>query len=221
MRHQQRVKKWAYATVLIVIFAIEFLLRDVLLPVPPQDIYIALAVMVEWLMLLLLVFYWIPRVEGETLRSIGFGNFRWRYLWAGILTYLLLMIAWVGSGFALAAMGREGLRSLQPMIRGLSFPIRLSLFLTGTFFEEMVYRGYLIERLTSLAGRAWLAGLASWALFTLVHVKLFGLGPVLEVGILSAALVALYLRERSLWPCIVVHGINGVFGWLIGPLLTM
>jgi membrane protease YdiL (CAAX protease family) len=212
-------KKRIYIFGLIIVFATDFVLRDVLLPEQPSDIHIGIALMVEWLILLAFLAFWIPKVEGHSLRTIGFGKLKSRHLWIGILTYLMLMIAWIGSYFALNAIGLKGMRSLQPMIREHSFPILFSLFLTGTFLEEIFYRGYLIERLTSLTGKRWLAGLVSWIAFTFVHLKFFGLGPTLDVSILSAGLVILYLKERSIWPCIVVHGINDAFGFLIAPLL--
>jgi len=212
-------KKWLYVIGLVVILGSEFILRDVFLPEHARDINIGIAVLVEWLILLILLAFWIPKIEGNKLGSIGFGKFKWRYLWIGILTYLILIVVWTSNSFALKAIGLEGLRSLQPMIKEYSFLILFSLFLTGTFLEEIFYRGYIIERSTSLTGKSWLAGLISWIAFTFVHLKFFGLGPTLDVGVLSAGLVILYLKERSIWPCIVVHGINDVFGFLIAPLL--
>jgi len=212
-------KKWRYPIGLVIILTSEFMLRDVFLPEHASDIHVRIAVLIEWLVLLVLLALWIPKVEGNKLESIGFGKFKRRYLWMGILTYLILMAAWIGSSFALKAIGLEGLSSLQPMIKEYSFLTLFSLFITGTFLEEIFYRGYIIERLTSLTGRRWIAGVISWTAFTFVHLKFFGLGPTLEVGVLSAGLVILYLRERSIWPCIVVHGINGVFSWLIAPLV--
>jgi len=216
---QKLSKRWTYAIGLVIVFASDFVLRDVLLPEHATDIHIAMAVLVEWSILLVLLSFWIPKIEDNRLASIGFGKFRWRYLWVGLLVYFILLIVWIGNSFALETIGLKGLRSLQPMIREYSFIIRLILFFTGTFLEEIFYRGYAIERLTSLTGKKWLAGLISWAAFTFVHLKFFGLGPTLDVGVLSAGLVILYLRERSIWPCIVVHGINGAYGFLIAPFL--
>jgi len=218
---QKLSKKWTYAIGLVIVFASEFVLRDVLLPEHASDIHIAMAVLVEWTILLVLLAFWIPKIEGNKLASIGFGKFKWRYLLVGFLAYFILLIVWIGSSFALEAIGLKELRSLQPMIREYSFLTRLILFFTGTFLEEIFYRGYAIERLTSITGKKWLVGPISWAAFTFVHLKFFGLGPTLDVGVLSAGLVILYLRERSIWPCIVVHGINGAYGFLIGPLLML
>jgi len=218
---QKLSKMWIYSIGLIIVFASDFILRDVLLPENAKDIDIGVVVLVEWAILLVLLAFWIPKIEGNKPESIGFGKFKWRHLWVGLLTYFILLIVWIGNGVALEAVGLQGLRSLQPMIREHSFAIRLILFFTGTFLEEIFYRGYAIERLTSLTGKKWLAGLMSWAAFTFVHLKFFGLGPTLDVGVLSAGLAVLYLRERSIWPCIVVHGINGAYSFLIGPFLML
>ena len=59
----------------------------------------------------------------------------------------------------------------------------------------------------------------SWLLFTVVHLKFFGLGPTIDVSVISATLVLLYMKEKSIWPCIVVHGINDALAFLIFPLL--
>ena len=212
-------EKLAYVIGLIIVLGSEFILRDVFLSEHARNIHIGIAVLVEWLILLILLVFWIPKIEGNNLEGIGFGKFRRKYLWEGTLTYLILMVLWTGSSFALKAVGFEGLRSLQPMLKEYSPLILFGLFLTGTFLEEVFYRGYLIERLTLLTGRRWIGAIVSWLAFTFVHLKFFGLGPTIDVSILSAALVLLYLKERSIWPCVVVHGINDAFGFLIFPLL--
>jgi membrane protease YdiL (CAAX protease family) len=212
-------KKWAYPIGLIIVLASEFILRDVFLPRQASDIHVGIALVGEWLVLLVLLGFWIPRVEGKNLRSIGWTRLKKRHLWLGVLAYLLVMGATVLSGFALQSIGLKAIRSLQPMIKEYHPLTLIGLFLTGTFLEEIFYRGYLIERLISLTRKRWLAATASWLAFTLVHLKFFGLGPTIDVSILSAAFVLLYLKERSIWPCVVLHGINDVFGFLIFPLL--
>jgi membrane protease YdiL (CAAX protease family) len=166
-----------------------------------------------------LVFFWIPKVEKEKLGSIGFGRFQRRHLGWGVLVYLLVLVASSISSLLLGYVGLPSLRSLQPLIQGYSFVTLFGLFLTGTFLEEVFYRGYLIERMTSLTGHRWVAAIASWFLFTLVHLKFFGLGPTIDTSVISAALVLLYLKEKSVWPCIVVHGINDALAFLIFPML--
>jgi membrane protease YdiL (CAAX protease family) len=85
------------------------------------------------------------------------------------------------------------------MIKGYGFATVFGLFLTRTFLEEVFYRGYFIGRMTILTRHSWIAAFMSWLLFTLVHLKFFGLGPTIDTSAISAALVLLYLKEKSIW----------------------
>lgn len=213
-------KKWTYAAGLMIVFGIEFVLRDFLLPESANDLSIDLALVGEWLTLSFLVFLWVPKVEKKNMASIGLGKFKRRHLMWGVLAYVLVLVASSFSSFALQSVGLPSLRSLQPLIKGYGFVTLFGLFLTGAFLEEVFYRGYLIERVTILTKHRWAAALGSWVLFILVHLKFFGLGPTIDTSVISAALVLLYLKEKSIWPCIVVHGINDALAFLIFPLLV-
>jgi len=153
------------------------------------------------------------------MKSIGFGRFRRRHLGWGVLVYILVLVASSISSLILESAGLPSLRTLQPMIKGYGFATLFGLFLTGTFLEEVFYRGYLIERMTVLTRHRWVAAFVSWLLFMLVHLKFFGFGPTIDTSVISAALVLLYLKEKSIWPCVVVHGINDALAFLIFPLL--
>jgi membrane protease YdiL (CAAX protease family) len=212
-------KKWVYVAGLIIVFGSEFLSRDFLLPQSANDVIIDLALVGEWVVLTFLILFWIPKIEKKNLASIGLGKFKRRHLGWGVLVYVLVLIASSISGFILQSVGLPSLQSLQPLIKGYGFPTLFGLFLTGTFLEEVFYRGYLIERVTILTNHRWVAAFVSWLLFTLVHLKFFGLGPTIDTAVISAALVLLYMKEKSIWPCIVVHGINDALAFLIFPLL--
>jgi membrane protease YdiL (CAAX protease family) len=212
-------EKWAYSAGLIFVFGVEFVLRDFLLPENANSVSIGLALVGEWVTLSFLVFLWISKVEKKSMASIGFGKFKRRHLVWGVLVYLLVLVASSFGGFVLQYVGLPSLRSLQPLIKGYGCATLFGLFLTGTFLEEVLYRGYLIERMTVLTKHRWVAAFVSWLLFTLVHLKFFGLGPTIDTSVISAALVLLYLKEKSIWPCIVVHGINDALAFLIFPLL--
>ncbi len=212
-------KKWTYAAGLAIVFGVEFALRDFLLPENADNVSIGLALVWEWVALSFFVFVWIPKAEKKNMASIGLGKFKRRHLVWGVLVYLLLLVPSFISGFVLQSVGLPSLRSLQPLIKGYGFVTLFGLFLTGTFLEEVFYRGYLIERMTALTRHRWIAAFVSWLLFTLVHLKFFGFGPTIDTSVISAALVLLYLKEKSIWSCIVVHGINDALAFLIFPLL--
>jgi membrane protease YdiL (CAAX protease family) len=213
-------RKWAFAIGLVVVFAVEFVLRDCLLPENADNVHIGLALIGEWATLIFLVFLWVPRVEKENMASAGLGKFQRRHLVWGVIGYVVVLVASSISGFILQLIGLPSLRSLQPLIEGYSFVTLFGFFLTGTFLEEVFYRGYLIERITSLTKHRSIAAFSSWLLFVLVHLKFFGLGPTIDTSVISAALVLLYLKEKSIFPCIIVHGINDTLAFLIFPLLA-
>jgi len=210
--------RWAAVIGLIIILGSEYILRDVFISKGASGLQIGTAIAVEWIIALLLLFYWIPKVEHRKLDSIGFGTFRSRYIWISIVAFIIYFLISAGLEFVLEAAGLQGLRDLSPTLKGYGLPLLFGLFMTGTFVEEIFYRGYIIERVTELTGRRWAGGTISWLTFTLVHIRFFGLGPTLEIAVIAAVLVILYTRTKSIWPTIMVHGINDIFGFLIGPL---
>jgi len=144
-----------------------------------------------------LVFLWVPKVEKKNLGSIGLGRFKPRHFGWGVLVYLLMLVASSISGFLLGYVGLPSLRSLQPLIKGYDFVTLFGLFLTGTFLEEVFYRGYLIERMTILTRHRWVAA----------ECYICSFSPTISK------------RKKSIWSCIVVHGINDFLAFLIFPLL--
>jgi membrane protease YdiL (CAAX protease family) len=85
--------------------------------------------------------------------------------------------------------------------------------------EEILYRGYAIERLTAMTGSLWLACFVSVTMFGLAHVPMWGWGPALTTYISGAILAAVYVWLRDLTPLIVAHVLVDMVG-LMGPRLT-
>jgi membrane protease YdiL (CAAX protease family) len=197
---------------------VEFLARIVLLPQDPSDKDIWISLLIEWTMFLFLILIWIPKVERQKLDSIGVGRFQFRHLVVGILAYLIAFIPISLLGYALSAYDLPTLQSLQSSLSGYRLATLVGLVLTGVLLEEFLYRGYLIERATDLTSRAWLAGLISWFAFTIAHWRFVGLYPMFQIAIMSAVLVLIYLREKSVWPCVVFHGINSFLVYLVFPV---
>jgi len=68
-------RRWAAVIGLIVILGSEYILRDAFISKGASGFQIGIAIAVEWIIVLLLLFYWIPKVEHRKLDSIGFGKF--------------------------------------------------------------------------------------------------------------------------------------------------
>jgi membrane protease YdiL (CAAX protease family) len=79
--------------------------------------------------------------------------------------------------------------------------------------EEFLFRGVLFTALQRYG--AWAAVIASAAVFALAH----GINPVLPVAFVVGVVTALlFRRTRSVWPGVVVHGVNNALA-ATAPLL--
>ncbi len=205
---------------IIIVVGSEFLIRDFLLPQNADAVTIDSALAAEWVVFAFMLLFWIPRFEKKTLTDTGFDKFRRRYLIWGIIFFLLAFVVSSFVSYLEGIAGLSSLQSLQPMLGRFPLPTLLSLFLTGTFLEETFYRGYLIERVALLTNRRWVGAVFSWVMFTLVHLKFFEVGPTIGVSVISGALVLLYMREKSVGPCMGLHGVNDGLAYLLFPLVA-
>jgi membrane protease YdiL (CAAX protease family) len=169
-------------------------------------------------MFLFLLLVWVPRVEQEDLQSIGVTRFRVKYIVQGVAAYVLAFIPIAIIGSLLSSSNLPTLQSLQELLSAYSLPVLIALVFTGVVLEELLYRGYLIERISRIGGRDWPAFLVSFLAFTLVHWRFVGFYPMLQISVMSAALVILYARERSVWPCSIMHAINSLLAYILFPL---
>jgi uncharacterized protein len=108
-----------------------------------------------------------------------------------------------------------------PLI-GNTFFLFLSLVLSWTlaaFGEELVFRGYLMNRFADLTGShriGWVISLIVVSvLFGVVHLYQ-GTAGVITVTLTGLVLGSLYLvTGRNLWLPIIVHGVNDTVGFLL------
>lgn len=77
--------------------------------------------------------------------------------------------------------------------------------ITAGVVEELLYRGYAIERLSALTGNIWLGALLSLAAFVTVHVPWWGVGAALAVLPAGALLTVLYVWRRDIAANMVAH----------------
>jgi len=87
----------------------------------------------------------------------------------------------------------------------------LFIWITAGFLEELIWRGYLMNRLRDLFGKTWIASVitafCSAALFGIVH---YYQGPsgMLVTGITGLSFsLAFLVVKRKLWPLVIAHGL--------------
>ncbi|XVH33310.1 lysostaphin resistance A-like protein (plasmid) [Haloferacaceae archaeon DSL9] len=86
-----------------------------------------------------------------------------------------------------------------------SLPVIVALILTTATTEEILFRGYVIERLEELTGRLWLAVGCSLVVFLIPHVEFFGPTWLITNGMNVVLLYVLYVWRRNLVACMIMH----------------
>jgi membrane protease YdiL (CAAX protease family) len=96
--------------------------------------------------------------------------------------------------------------TLMPEILSV-FPVGLSIWLvvSGSIAEEILYRGFVIERIGQLTGNIWVGALITFIWFTLLHLPLGWVYTLSIVAPVSLMITILYAWRRDLFATIIVH----------------
>ncbi len=173
--------------------------------------------LVLWV-ILAVVLVVVVRVEKQPLGSIGLHRPRWSTLgWALVLL--------VGISFVVvpAAMGLAHAAGLPGYERGLARLMRLPawyrLFLavSAGVVEEVLYRGYAVERLAALTGSHWHGGAIAVIVFTAAHLPVWGVGPLPAFFAASAVATAFYVWKRDLGALMIAHALGDGIGLVFLP----
>lgn len=167
---------------------------------------------------ILILWYW----KSRTWSSLGF---QWpvpdnyKILWAaGILLTVMYAIDLVYSSQAKEYEEEAWFDKssfLPQSIREL--PYYFLLCLCAGFFEEIIYRGFMVSYFGEGAkdGIPWLALLAPALLFSLAHFYQ-GWAAVLKITILAILLNVIFLYSKSLYPTMILHFLIDLVSGLAG-----
>lgn len=153
----------------------------------------------------------VTRIESDSLASIGF--VRPRLVDVG--WSVVVVIAAVGVfAFTDPLVNALGLPTEQGIQRS-SLAVGIASAVTAGITEEILYRGYPIERLVDAGYGPVVAGGVTWALFTLAH---FGsgypAGNLVQIALAGLVITAVYVRVRSLVPVVLGHVVVDLVGVL-------
>jgi membrane protease YdiL (CAAX protease family) len=164
-----------------------------------QLLYIGLAVFVLWV---------VVHEERLPLQSIGLRPPDRVTLVSGILLWLVTsFLLPIVTAPIVNAMGTGGLEAGIRKLAVLPAWFRVIVGVSAGFVEEILYRGYAIERLTTISGKRWFAAAISIVAFGLAHVPAWGLGFSLAADFPFGILMTLfYLWRRDLLANILAHG---------------
>lgn len=154
----------------------------------------------NWLAVVVLVAY-VLTIEGRGLDSIlltrpSGNDLQWSVIFAGIAIAAQMVLT-----VTVALPPSEGLGT----ILDLPLPVIVAIVLTTSITEEVLHRGYVIERLRELTGRLWLGVSFSFIVFVIPHLTFFGWQWLVSNGVSIVLLYALYVWRRNLVACMTMH----------------
>jgi uncharacterized protein len=153
----------------------------------------------NWLLamvLVLIVLFW----EKRPLKSIGLRMPKS----ADVLPAFGALVAFYLIGFVGNSLGSASNPKAFPIFYALPRLVRLWM-LSVLVCEEIMFRGYFIERFEQLTGRTWIATALSCILFGLAHASGWGFGYIFVVAAVGASYATLYVWRRNLPACMIVH----------------
>ena len=183
------------------------------LGVTPSRALITVGLATHWVVFALLLVI-VMRWEREPLESIGWRSPRWFTLPLGIAAGVAIAVV---SGFVSQRLGLKSDTHFLAFLQSLPLVVRVALVITAGVFEETLYRGYGIERLSKYFGGKWVAAALTLVLFTLAHASAVGAAQLAPIVLVSGLVTLLYLWRRDLLLNMVVHATIDAIGLLVVP----
>lgn len=158
-----------------------------------------------WWILTFSVLIYVRKVEARPLSSIGFRTLRAWDVPLGLAAGFLMLTGIAGIYYGLLPMLHlsEGQQVNQLLMTPLWW--RIASVVRAGIGEEVLFRGYAIERGRELFGSMRIASTLSWLVFTVEHVSTWGWSHLIIAGFGGLLLTLLYVWRRSLWINIIAH----------------
>jgi membrane protease YdiL (CAAX protease family) len=171
--------------------------------------------LIFWALTLVLIAY-VLLVERRPISSLGLDPPNWKTIVFGALGALVMV---GGMAFIyLVIFPALGLSPIEPgtnAMNALPFWFRVLIIVRAAVFEELFFRGFMIERLTEIFGSRWGAAAVSLAAFTFLHLGYWGWAHLMIAGFGGIVLTALYLWRRDLAANMIAHLLTDAIGFLL------
>lgn len=126
------------------------------------------------------------------------------------------VVALVLTGVAVVVLNLQQPETLT-VISQLSLPAKLVIVATAVVTEEILWRGYPIERLTELTGTVWIGASVSGIVFLAVHFPSWGLVGAIPQTVFTLVLVSVYVWSRNVVVAMLTHGVINVLMLIVLP----
>ena len=171
-----------------------------------------------WWIFAAVVLIWLAFVERLPLTSIGFRWPTWKtflFALAGAAAVLFVMILHMGLIVRVFHLDTTTVLEQQRMILSKPYWFRVVLVLRAAVVEEIVFRGYMIEKVRQLSGSGFLAVAVSVLTFTWAHYAGWGAVQLIPVFGAGTALALLYVWRRDLPSNMLAHFLTDGAGFLL------
>lgn len=179
---------------------------------------VIVAIAEEWGLVALLlgvILFW----ERQALATIGIKRMSGRDVAAGILGFLLGALSFVLTTPLIGFLGLETTSTGISKLAQVPVALRVAVVLTAGITEEILFRGYPIERITALTGKLSWGATIAYVVFVLLHIPFWGLGGTIQIGVWTLIVTVLYARRRNLLACMLMHILNDAYAFVLLPLL--
>ena len=173
----------------------------------------------EWavtIVLLAIIFLW----EKQSLASIGIKKMSWQDVLWGVVGFVIGAFSFILTGPVVNALGLGTTSDNILQLAQSPIALRVGIVLTAGITEEILARGYPIERLYNLTNRLGLSALIAYIAFLLLHIPFWGLGGSIQIGIWSIVITILYIKRRNLLACMLMHILNDAYAFILLPLFA-
>lgn len=162
---------------------------------------------------------WIGLVERRPFSSIGIRRPGWDTLgWALVMILLLTASAMLSYAVIFPALNLEMNRAATKSITDLPLAWQIALLVRAGVTEEILYRGYPIERLLELTRSKWIAVLVPGTLFIGGHYVFWGPEQLIVVAFATVIFTSFYLWRRDLICCMIAHISADLIGFTLARL---
>lgn len=158
--------------------------------------------------------------EKASLSAIGLVRPRLRSVLIGLAIGVGVFVALAAIVLALLQFGLFDNKGASEVVLAWPLSFRIAVAAAAGVIEEILYRGYAIERLSAITGRRWLAAILALAAFSLAHVPFWGWAALATPLVGGAFFTVLYLWRRDLILCMVAHSTLDLIGIVLIPALA-
>lgn len=153
------------------------------------------------------VLFFTRSIEKLPLTTLGWKPLSWKWAFAAIgLGVLLSLFVPVFTLLVNAFFPPSDKGTITQVTSDFSWWILLLSVLTAGVTEEILFRGYSLERLHEITGKKWISGLISLMFFVAIHATGWSIAHIIGVVIpLGIILTGLYFWQRNLLFVMIVH----------------